>query len=454
MPGAHDLGATIDAAALAASLTNEELAAKADELVLSMGDPTALLAKPCSTLIEAPEVLTCFGMLLGALAPLPGMTVLDFGAGSCWTSHYLAQLGCRVIAMDLSKAMLDLGRRRFESHPVFGDRPEPTFVAFDGEHMELQDQSVDRILCFDALHHVANPSQVIAEMARVLRPGGSAGFHEAGPRHSLSAQAQHEMRRYGVPELDIVLEDIWSFAQSAGFAELSVGIFSPVPIWVNLEEFSSFLGESGQTDAESRRGRTHRSLATIAQWASSRSERLARKVGFALQAILDAQRISASRSYLSFMTAVLENRRMFIMRMPGVERSDSREASGLSCEITLQDVHISRNNGATGVSGTCRIKNTGRNYWLASSVGQGAVLLGLRVGRPGSPAADHGRIALPAQSGVAPGEEVAVSFATEVADQESEQGPVHLELDLVSEGIIWFANVGAPPLEIELPPAR
>ncbi|MGH9028383.1 MAG: class I SAM-dependent methyltransferase, partial [Acidimicrobiales bacterium] len=207
-----------------------------------MEDPTALLAKPCSTLREAPDVLACFGMLLGGLAPLPGMVVLDFGAGSCWTTHFLTQLGCRVVAMDISEAMLDLGRLRFSRQPLFGDRPAPTFKVFDGRHMDLPDSSVDRILCFDALHHVPNPSDVVCEMGRVLRPGGVAGFSEPGPHHSRDAQSQHEMRRYGVPELDLVLEDIWRAAAAAGFAELSVGIFTPTPQWVPFDRFNSFLG--------------------------------------------------------------------------------------------------------------------------------------------------------------------------------------------------------------------
>ena len=47
-----------------------------------MEDPSALLAKPCSSLREAPDLLACFGLLLSGLAPLPGMRILDFGAGS------------------------------------------------------------------------------------------------------------------------------------------------------------------------------------------------------------------------------------------------------------------------------------------------------------------------------------------------------------------------------------
>jgi len=241
VPGAARTEDLIDARALAGASSVEALAAKADELVRSMEDPTALLAKPCSTLREAPDVLSCFGMLLGALAPLPGMTVLDFGAGSCWTSHFLTQLGCRVVAMDVSEAMLDLGRRRFAQQPVFGERPEPTFSLFDGHTMALGDESVDRILCFDALHHVPNVPEVLREMARVLRPGAVAGFSEPGPEHSRHPQSQHEMRRYGVPEFDLVLEEVWRSASGGGFDRLSVAVFDPAPEWVDFHGLEAFL---------------------------------------------------------------------------------------------------------------------------------------------------------------------------------------------------------------------
>jgi SAM-dependent methyltransferase len=433
----------IDARALASDSSVEALAARADELVRSMEDPTALLAKPCSSMREAPDVLSCFGMLLGALAPLPGMTVLDFGAGSCWTSHFMTQLGCRVVAMDVSAAMLELGRRRFAHQPVFGDRPEPSFSLFDGRTMDLADQSVDRIMCFDALHHVPNLEEVIAEMGRVLRPGGVAGFSEPGPHHSRDAQSQHEMRRYGVPEFDLVLEDVWRWASQARFADLSVAIFTPAPQWVAFDQFTAFLAEHAVVGSRTMVGapprlspfvdKVRRRLSTVA--------RLAAEVGH-----VDSAR--ASYRVLAHVRGTLRNRRMFLLRKAGQETTDSREASGLAVELTIEDVEIVRGVSRTTVRGVCRVRNTGRNRWLASSSGQGAVLLGLRVGRGAHPAADHGRVPLPDDAPVDPGDTVLVRFSTDVPTPAAGQEPVRLELDLVSEGIIWFAEVRGHPVEI------
>lgn len=444
-----DAGELIDARALAAASTVEGLAARADELVRSMEDPTALLAKPCSSMREAPDVLSCFGMLLGALAPLPGMSVLDFGAGSCWTSHFMTQLGCRVVAMDVSAAMLDLGRRRYEQQPVFGARPAPVFSLFDGRTMDLADESVDRIMCFDALHHVPNVAEVIAEMGRVLRPGGVAGFSEPGPNHSRDAQSQHEMRRYGVPEFDLVLEDVWRHASRSGFEELSVAIFNPAPQWVGLEQFTAFLaGGAPATTGAARAARAARAATGAPRSLGDKALSRLRTLG---RFAAEARHVDAARAgyrHLAHVRGTLHNRRMFLLRKAGHEATDSREVSGLAADLSVEGLEFVPAGGTTTVRGTCRIRNTGRNRWLASSAGLGAVLLGLRVGRGAHPAADHGRVPLPGDGIVDPGAVVVVPFSTEVPTPAPGEEPVRLELDLVSEGIIWFAEVRGHPVQI------
>ncbi|MGA2519213.1 MAG: methyltransferase domain-containing protein [Acidimicrobiales bacterium] len=441
----------IDARVLAAASSVEQLAARADELVRSMEDPTALLAKPCSTLREAPDVLSCFGMLLGALAPLPGMTVLDFGAGSCWTTHFMTQLGCRVVAMDVSAAMLDLGRRRFAQQPVFGERPAPQFSLFDGHTMQLPDDSIDRIMCFDALHHVPNVAEVLKEMARVLRPGGVAGFSEPGPHHSRHPQSQHEMRRYGVPEFDLVLEDVWRWARGSGFDRLSVGVFNPAPQWVDPAQFAAFLsGGPGPGAGDAAGGAVPLSGAGAVAVALRRRLRGARLL---VAELLHPAAARAGYRHLAHVRGTLGNRRMFLLHKAGTEVTDSREVSGLAADLSLDGVEIERGDGVTTVRGTCHIRNTGSNRWLASSAGQGAVLLGLRLGQGSHPAADHGRVALPGDARVEPGASLQVAFSTEVPTPGPGDEPLRLELDLVSEGIIWFAEVSGHPVEIPVPPA-
>src|SRR5204862_5193390 len=103
----------VDVRELVEALTVEELAQAADDQYKS-GNPEYWLAKPLTNVDETPEFLIRFAQLLDALRPLPGMRVLDFGAGTCWTTRYLTQLGYEVVALDVSPPALALGRHLFE----------------------------------------------------------------------------------------------------------------------------------------------------------------------------------------------------------------------------------------------------------------------------------------------------------------------------------------------------
>ncbi|MBO0882202.1 MAG: methyltransferase domain-containing protein [Mycobacterium sp.] len=231
----------VDPADLIDTLSVEDLAKTADDYFRNLENPESLLAKPLHNADEAPDLLITFGHVLRALKPTPHLTVLDFGAGTCWTSRWLTQLGCRVIALDVSEAALAIGKELFERQPVLGNVPDPDFLHFDGHQIDLPAASVDSVLCYDALHHVPNPAEVIAELARVLRPGGVAAFSEPGPDHSRTERSQHEMQNHGVLENDIDIDDVWDWAQRAGFADIRLCLLDSGPAWVDLATFHDVI---------------------------------------------------------------------------------------------------------------------------------------------------------------------------------------------------------------------
>ena len=73
-------------------------------------------------------------------------------------------------------------------------------------------------MSFSAFHHVPNPEQVLAEMFRVLKPGGIVGFVEPGMGHSSAPQSQLEMSYFKVLENDIDLKTLVYTAQKLGFS--------------------------------------------------------------------------------------------------------------------------------------------------------------------------------------------------------------------------------------------
>jgi ubiquinone/menaquinone biosynthesis C-methylase UbiE len=224
------------------SMSVEALCKTADEYYGKVADPTSLLSKPFADLGEAPEMIYRLGLLVSGLQLAKGLQVLDFGSGACWLSRILNQFGCATISMDASAHALEMGRRLFALQPVLGGSiAPPDFIHFDGRHINIPDTSVDRIVCFDAFHHVPNQREVLTEFYRVLKEGGIAGFSEPGRNHSKGPQSQYEMANYRVLENDIIIEDIIQLAKKAGFAGAYLKpLFEPNTI-VTQDEYAQIL---------------------------------------------------------------------------------------------------------------------------------------------------------------------------------------------------------------------
>ena len=88
--------------------------------------------------------------------------VVDLGAGTGKLTRSLAALGHHVVAVEPLAEMLDRLRAAV---------PGATAVVGSAESMPLPDASVDVVACAQAFHWF-DPGPALAEMARVLRPGG------------------------------------------------------------------------------------------------------------------------------------------------------------------------------------------------------------------------------------------------------------------------------------------
>ena len=109
--------------------------------------------------------------LVRELAPQPGDTVLELAAGPGDTGHAAAaQIGDhgRLIATDFSPEMVEVARRRGDE---LGLR-NVDYRTMDAEHLELEDDSVDGVICRFGFMLMADPAAALAETRRVLRPGG------------------------------------------------------------------------------------------------------------------------------------------------------------------------------------------------------------------------------------------------------------------------------------------
>ncbi|MDA3641052.1 methyltransferase domain-containing protein [Mycobacterium xenopi] len=97
-----------------------------------------------------------------------GATVLDVGCRPASITASLAHaVGAEglVLGVDLSEAMLSRAART-----QWG--PQVGFLRADAQQLPLRDQTVDAVVSIAVLQLVPNPAAALAEMARVLRPGG------------------------------------------------------------------------------------------------------------------------------------------------------------------------------------------------------------------------------------------------------------------------------------------
>jgi demethylmenaquinone methyltransferase/2-methoxy-6-polyprenyl-1,4-benzoquinol methylase len=108
----------------------------------------------------------------------PSATVLDVATGTAGVALMLEQrTGARVVGIDLTEEMLRQGKRRVER----GERGSRVDLLIGrGEQLPFPDRSFDALTFTYLLRYVADPAATLAELARVVRPGGvvaSLEFH-------------------------------------------------------------------------------------------------------------------------------------------------------------------------------------------------------------------------------------------------------------------------------------
>jgi ubiquinone/menaquinone biosynthesis C-methylase UbiE len=148
-----------------------------------------------------------------------GSTILDIGAGTGMMIPYLFELKPeKVIAVDLSEQMLSKLRAKYE------ERYNHQLVVIQGDvhYLSFQEETIDAAICNGVYPHFNDKTKALAELYRVLKPGGVLTInHFAGRTYinQVHGGASHPLIRKDLldPVTDLALQ-----VERAGFKNLEM----------------------------------------------------------------------------------------------------------------------------------------------------------------------------------------------------------------------------------------
>jgi SAM-dependent methyltransferase len=153
------------------------------------------------------------------LALIPGhWVVADLGCGTGHAAAALSPHVARIVGVDQSAAMLKAARKRTAGLDNVELRQGRL------EALPLDDASGDAALLLLTLTYVADPAAVLAEMARVLRPGGRAVVVDL-----LRHDREDFRRQMGQQGMGFESEELAGLLARAGIRDASCRVLPPEP---------------------------------------------------------------------------------------------------------------------------------------------------------------------------------------------------------------------------------
>jgi ArsR family transcriptional regulator len=142
----------------------------------------------------------------------------DLGCGTGQVSAALAPFVSRIVAVDASAAMLQAARKRLHGIDHIDLRRG------DLEALPIDDRRLDAAVMMLVLHHVPEPARALAEVARVLKPGGRLVLVDMLPH-----DREHYRQQMGHVWLGFREEQTSRELADAGFEQIRVVPLPPDP---------------------------------------------------------------------------------------------------------------------------------------------------------------------------------------------------------------------------------
>ena len=343
---------------------------------------------------ELSECLRTFAHIVDRLGLGLRAQVLDVGCGPGWLSEFLTRCGYWVTGVDVSEDMVRIARERIAAidQPI-GEGIEALAEFHAMPVLELPwRERFDAAILYDAMHHFDDEVGTLRAIRRTLVPGGRIFIHE-GVRPKPGSEGERqliaEMEEYGTLESPFDPEYLAAVLGEAGFTQVTR--FAAVDQLLDIS-----AGEQELRRIETQLRSPPRNTVIAFNPVSSKISD-------------DGQRFAGR----------IEKRGSWEVTSDGQE---------LSVSIT--------------------VTNTGHGFWpagMGSSLASGVVTLG-----PYISVGDGQRLELPRQAlprSLSPGESVDAEVRV---PRGSVEGRNEVAIDLVHEGIAWFAEYGSQPLVVPL----
>jgi ArsR family transcriptional regulator len=135
---------------------------------------------------------------------MPPMVIADLGAGEGAFSLLLAQRATKVIAVDNSARMIEVGREQARKQEV----KNLEYRLGDMEEVPIENGTVDLVFFSQSLHHALHPERAIEEAWRILKPGGRIAILDLAKHRFEEAREMYadEWLGFSESELDTMLE--------------------------------------------------------------------------------------------------------------------------------------------------------------------------------------------------------------------------------------------------------
>jgi demethylmenaquinone methyltransferase/2-methoxy-6-polyprenyl-1,4-benzoquinol methylase len=146
--------------------------------------------------------------LVDAIAPKPGMRILDVATGTGMVAFALAARGAEVVGLDQSEAMLGGAQERLRRTPELAGRM--SFMLGEAETLPFADGEFDALSFTYLLRYVDDRAATMRELARVVKPGGRVAMVEFGvPGNPALRELWRVHTRAGLPLLGRAVSREW-----------------------------------------------------------------------------------------------------------------------------------------------------------------------------------------------------------------------------------------------------